>query len=236
MKNKKIITVIATVAVLSTLIVSCGKSENDESKTANSTNTVTSTDTTTSNSSKEDSKKEDSKENDSKDKEQSEDGKVITANSDEELKFDKVDIPENLVKDNAVDNMNYLTGKVDTKISIDELQASLFDLVGESGVTNREILLKNENQADGDTLVVLFSEKDNKNIKLYNVDEEKLKSVDGNFDTYVKDCLEGTESVNILDTLTSTQIVGIRCKAATTPCQIITWEDENGQLKYLAIK
>ena len=65
MKNKKIITVIATVAVLSTLIVSCGKSENDESKTANSTNTVTSTDTTTSNSSK-----EDSKENDSKDKEQ----------------------------------------------------------------------------------------------------------------------------------------------------------------------
>ncbi len=231
MKNKKIITVIATVAVLSTLIVSCGKSENDESKTANSTNTVTSTDTTTSNSSK-----EDSKENDSKDKEQSEDGKVITANSDEELKFDKVDIPENLVKDNAVDNMNYLTGKVDTKISIDELQASLFDLVGESGVTNREILLKNENQADGDTLVVLFSEKDNKNIKLYNVDEEKLKSVDGNFDTYVKDCLEGTESVNILDTLTSTQIVGIRCKAATTPCQIITWEDENGQLKYLAIK
>lgn len=236
MKNKKIITVIATVAVLSTLIVSCGKSENDESKTANSTNTVTSTDTTTSNSSKEDSKKEDSKENDSKDKEQSEDGKVITANSDEELKFDKVDIPENLVKDNAVDNMNYLTGKVDTKISIDELQASLFDLVGESGVTNREILLKNENQADGDTLVVLFSEKDNKNIKLYNVDEEKLKSVDGNFDTYVKDCLEGTESVNILDTLTSTQIVGIRCKAATTPCQIIIWEDENGQLKYLAIK
>ena len=236
MKNKKIITVIATVAVLSTIIVSCGKSENDESKTANSTNTVTSTDTTTSNSSKEDSKKEDSKENDSKDKEQSEDGKVITANSDEELKFDKVDIPENLVKDNAVDNMNYLTGKVDTKISIDELQASLFDLVGESGVTNREILLKNENQADGDTLVVLFSEKDNKNIKLYNVDEEKLKSVDGNFDTYVKDCLEGTESVNILDTLTSTQIVGIRCKAATTPCQIITWEDENGQLKYLAIK
>ena len=236
MKNKKIITVIATVAVLSTLIVSCGKSENDESKTANSTNTVTSTDTTTSNSSKEDSKKEDSKENDSKDKEQSEDGKVITANSDEELKFDKVDIPENLVKDNAVDNMNYLTGKVDTKISIDELQASLFDLVGESGVTNREILLKNENQADGDTLVVLFSEKDNKNIKLYNVDEEKLKSVDGNFDTYVKDCLEGTESVNILDTLTSTQIVGIRCKSSETPSQIITWEDENGQLKYLAIK
>lgn len=231
MKNKKIITVIATVAVLSTLIVSCGKSENDESKTANSTNTVTSTDTTTSNSSKEDSKKDDSK-----DKEQSEDGKVITANSDEELKFDKVDIPENLVKDNAVDNMNYLTGKLDTKISIDELQASLFDLVGESGVTNREILLKNENQADGDTLVVLFSEKDNKNIKLYDVDEEKLKSVDGNFDTYVKDCLEGTKSVDILDTLTSTQIVGIRCKAATTPCQIITWEDESGQLKYLAIK
>ena len=240
MKNKKIITVIATVAVLSTLIVSCGKSENDESKTANSTNTVTSTDTATSNNSKEDSKKDDSKENDSKendskDKEQSEDGKVITANSDEELKF-KVDVPENLAKDNAVDNMNYLTGKLDTKISIDELQASLFDLVGESGVTNREILLKNENQADGDTLVVLFSEKDNKNIKLYDVDEEKLKSVDGNFDTYVKDCLEGTKSVDILDTLTSTQIVGIRCKAATTPCQIITWEDESGQLKYLAIK
>lgn len=231
MKNKKIITVIATVAVLSTLIVSCGKSENDESKTANSTNTVTSTDTATSNNSKEDSKKDDSK-----DKEQSEDGKVITANSDEELKFDKVDVPENLAKDNAVDNMNYLTGKLDTKISIDELQASLFDLVGESGVTNREILLKNENQADGDTLVVLFSEKDNKNIKLYDVDEEKLKSVDGNFDTYVKDCLEGTKSVDILDTLTSTQIVGIRCKAATTPCQIITWEDESGQLKYLAIK
>lgn len=231
MKNKKIITVIATVAVLSTLIVSCGKSENDESKTANSTNTVTSTDTATSNSSKEDSKKDDSK-----DKEQSEDGKVITANSDEELKFDKVDVPENLAKDNTVDNMNYLTGKLDTKISIDELQASLFDLVGESGVTNREILLKNENQADGDTLVVLFSEKDNKNIKLYDVDEEKLKSVDGNFDTYVKDCLEGTKSVDILDTLTSTQIVGIRCKAATTPCQIITWEDESGQLKYLAIK
>ena len=241
MKNKKIITVIATVAVLSTLIVSCGKSENDESKTANSTNTVTSTDTATSNNSKEDSKKDDSKENDSKendskDKEQSEDGKVITANSDEELKFDKVDVPENLAKDNAVDNMNYLTVKLDTKISIDELQASLFDLVGESGVTNREILLKNENQADGDTLVVLFSEKDNKNIKLYDVDEEKLKSVDGNFDTYVKDCLEGTKSVDILDTLTSTQIVGIRCKAATTPCQIITWEDESGQLKYLAIK
>ena len=104
-------------------------------------------------------KENDSKENDSKDKEQSEDGKVITANSDEELKFDKVDVPENLAKDNAVDNMNYLTGKLDTKISIDELQASLFDLVGESGVTNREILLKNENQADGDTLVVLFSEK-----------------------------------------------------------------------------
>lgn len=128
MKNKKIITVIATVAVLSTLIVSCGKSENDESKTANSTNTVTSTDTATSNNSKEDSKKDDSKENDSKendskDKEQSEDGKVITANSDEELKFDKVDVPENLAKDNAVDNMNYLTGKLDTKISIDELQA-----------------------------------------------------------------------------------------------------------------
>ena len=181
MKNKKIITVIATVAVLSTLIVSCGKSENDESKTANSTNTVTSTDTATSNNSKEDSKKDDSKENDSKendskDKEQSEDGKVITANSDEELKFDKVDVPENLAKDNAVDNMNYLTGKLDTKISIDELQASLFDLVGESGVTNREILLKNENQADGDTLVVLFSEKDNKNIKLYDVDEEKLEN------------------------------------------------------------
>ena len=42
--------------------------------------------------------------------------------------------------------MNYLTGKLDTKISIDELQASFIDLVGESGVTKWEILLKNENK------------------------------------------------------------------------------------------
>lgn len=231
MKSKKIITVLATITVLSTLIVSCGKSENNESKTAETTNTVTSTETTTSNNSKEDSKNESSETSTS-----SEGGDVVTANSDEELKFEEVDVPENLAKDNSVDNMNYLSEKVDKNVSIDELQASLFDLVGQSGVTNREVLLKNENQADGDTLVVLFSEKDNKNIKLYNVNEEKLNSVGGNFDTYVKDCLEGTESVDILDKLTSTQIVGIRCKAATTPCQIITWEDESGALKYLAIK
>ncbi|MCI7443938.1 MAG: hypothetical protein MSA89_12810 [Clostridium sp.] len=231
MKSKKIITVLATIAVVSTLIVSCGKSENDKNKTVNSTDTAISTDTATSNNSEEDSKGESSETSTS-----TEGGEVITANSDEELKFEEVDIPENLIKDNSVDNMNYLSEKIDTNISIDELQASLFDLVGQSGVTNREVLLKNENQADGDTLVVLFSEKDNKNIKLYNVNEEKLNSVNGNFDSYVKECLEGTESVDILDNLTSTQIVGIRCKAATTPCQIITWEDENGELKYLAIK
>jgi len=229
MKSKKIITVLATITVLSTLIVSCGKSENNESKTAETTNTATSTETATSNNSKEDSKNESSETS-------SEDGDVVTANSDEELKFEEVDVPENLAKDNSVDSMNYLSEKVDKNVSIDELQASLFDLVGQSGVTNREVLLKNENQVEGDTLVVLFSEKDNKNIKLYNVNEEKLNSVGGNFDNYVKDCLEGTESVDILDTLTSTQIVGIRCKATTTPCQIITWEDESGALKYLTIK
>lgn len=225
MKSKRIITVLATIAVVSTLIVSCGKSENDKNKTVNST------DTATSNNSEEDSKDESLETSTS-----TESGEVITADSDEELKFEEVDIPENLTKDNSVDNMNYLSEKIDTNISIDELQASLFDLVGQSGVTNREVLLKNENQADGDTLVVLFSEKDNKNIKLYNVNEEKLNSVNGNFDSYVKEYLEGTESVDILDNLTSTQIVGIRCKVATTPCQIITWEDENGELKYLAIK
>ena len=84
--------------------------------------------------------------------------------------------------------------------------------------------------------MVLFSEKENKNIKLYNVDAEKLKGVNGDFDAYVKDCLEGTESVKILDTLTSTQIVGIRCKSSETPSQIITWEDESGALKYIAVK
>ena len=42
--------------------------------------------------------------------------------------------------------------------------------------------------------------------------------------------------MDILDTLASSQIVGIRCKSAETPCQIITWEDENGELKYLAVK
>ena len=45
MKSKKIITVIAAMAVLSTMIVSCGKSGKDESKTAGSTNTINSTET-----------------------------------------------------------------------------------------------------------------------------------------------------------------------------------------------
>lgn len=225
MKSKKIITVLATMTVLSTLIVSCGKSKNDESKTAGSTNKVTSTDTAnnveteTENGSETETSKNESSDNESKDPE-----------------FEKVDIPEELSKDNAVGNVNYLVEKIDANASMDNIQASLFDLVGQSGVTNREILLENEEQADGNAMVVLFSEKDNKNIKLYNVNEEKLNSVGGNFDTYVKDCLEGTESMDILDTLASSQIVGIRCKSAETPCQIITWEDENGELKYLAVK
>lgn len=225
MKSKKIITVLATMTVLSTLIVSCGKSENNESKTTGETNKVTSTDTAnnveteTENSSETETSKNESSDNESK-----------------EPEFEKVDIPEELSKDNAVGNVNYLVEKIDANASMDNIQASLFDLVGQSGVTNREILLKNEEQAEGNAMVVLFSEKDNKNIKLYNVNEEKLNSVGGNFDTYVKDCLEGTESVDILDTLASSQIVGIRCKSAETPCQIITWEDENGELKYLAVK
>ena len=217
MKSKKIITVLATMTVLSTLIVSCGKSENNESKTAGATNEVTSTDTA--NNVETETSKNESSDNESK-----------------EPEFEKVDIPEELSKDNAVGNVNYLIEEIDANASMDNIQASLFDLVGQSGVTNREILLKNEEQAEGNAMVVLFSEKDNKNIKLYNVNEEKLNSVGGNFDTYVKDCLEGTESVDILDTLASSQIVGIRCKSAETPCQIITWEDENGELKYLAVK
>ena len=216
MKSKKIITVIAAMAVLSTMIVSCGKSGKDESKTAGSTNTINSTETAKDTETKTESNKE-------------------AETTGEESSDNKSQEPE-LKKDNSVGNVNYLVGEIDAKASIEDIQASLFDLVGQSGVTNREILLENEDQAEGNAVVVLFSEKENKNIKLYNVDAEKLKGVNGDFDAYVKDCLEGTESVKILDTLTSTQIVGIRCKSSETPSQIITWEDESGALKYIAVK
>ena len=225
MKSKKIITVIAAMAVLSTMIVSCGKSGKDESKTAGSTNTINSTETAKDTETKTESNKE-----------AETTGEESSDNKSQEPELEKVDIPEELKKDNSVGNVNYLVGEIDAKASIEDIQASLFDLVGQSGVTNREILLENEDQAEGNAVVVLFSEKENKNIKLYNVDAEKLKGVNGDFDAYVKDCLEGTESVKILDTLTSTQIVGIRCKSSETPSQIITWEDESGALKYIAVK
>lgn len=203
MNKKKILIMIATVTIFSSLVVGCGNKKESDNTANNNNNKVTQ--------------------------------ETSTADTTEtkEPEMEKVDVEEELKTDNKVGNAYYLEKEVEK--DADNVQEEMFALVDESGVTNREIVLANE-KSNGNTLISLYSDETLKNIKLYTIDSNKLASVNNDMDAYVAGSLDGTESVDIADTLESDKFMVIRCTASETPTQVLVWENESGQINYIEVK
>ena len=214
MKNKKIITIVVSLAIASTLLVSCGKKNNETSTVDTDTaNKITSeTNTIETNT--------------------AEINTTETSTESQEPPV-KVNIPEKLLKENTAGDAFYLTMDIDS--AKEDLVGELFDLIAKSGVTNREII-SNTDKKDGNVLVGLYSDKTLKNVKLYDIDSEKLGAANNDYATYVKDSLEGTKCLDIIETLESTQFLGVKCKQGDKSAeQILVWENESGEKQYLPI-
>ncbi|MDY4077578.1 MAG: hypothetical protein SOY42_02130 [Clostridium sp.] len=222
MKNKKIITIVASLAIASTLLVSCGK-KNNETSTAdtNTTNKITSETST------------DETGIDETETNTAETNTNETSTESKEEPSVKVNIPEELSKENTAGDAFYLTMDIDS--SKEDIVGEVFELVDKSGVTNREII-SNTDEKDGNVLVGLYSDKTLKNVKLYDIDSEKLETTNNDYATYVKDSLEGTKCLDIMETLENTQFLGIKCKQGDKSAeQILVWENESGEKQYLPI-
>ncbi len=221
MKSKKIIAVVVALTIASTLMISCGKKSNETStidtSTVTSETSTSDTNTVSSETSTVDTNTDD---------------KVEASTSTEEPPI-KVDKAEELVKDNTVGDAFYLV--IDIDPNQEDLQGEVLDLADKSGVTNRDVI-SNMDQKDGNVLVGLYSDKLLKNIKLYDIDSEKLVAVNNDYATYVKDSLDGTKSSDIVETLENTQFLGIKCKVSGDSAeQILVWENEGGEKQYLPI-
>lgn len=218
MKSKKIIAVVVALTIVSTLMISCGK------KSTSDTNTITSeTSTSDNNTVASETSTVDTNTND----------KVIDEAGTTTEPPIKVDKAEELVKDNTIGDAFYLV--IDIDPNQEDLQGELLDLADKSGVTNRDVI-SNMDQKDGNVLVGLYSDKLLKNIKLYDIDSEKLAAVNNDYATYIKDSLEGTKSSDIVETLENTQFLGIKCKVSGDSAeQILVWENEGGEKQYLPI-
>ena len=234
MKSKKIIAVVVALTIASTLMISCGKKSNETStidtSTVTSETSTSDTNTGSSETSTVDTNTDDKVEASTVDT--NTDDKVEASTSTEEPPI-KVDKAEELVKDNTVGDAFYLV--IDIDPNQEDLQGEVLDLADKSGVTNRDVI-SNMDQKDGNVLVGLYSDKLLKNIKLYDIDSEKLVAVNNDYATYVKDSLDGTKSSDIVETLENTQFLGIKCKVSGDSAeQILVWENEGGEKQYLPI-
>ena len=209
MNKKKILTIITILTISTSLVVGCGKKEGADNNTNNTKDTTITTD------------------------------KVIEETSTENITesqepgMEKVDVEEELKKDNTVGNAYYL--KKEVKEDAENVQEEMFALVDEAGIANREIILTNE-KSNGNTLVALYSDETLKNVKLYTIDSDKLAAANNDMATYVESSLDGTESVDIADTVESDVFTVIRCTASETPTQVLVWENEAGEKSYIEIK
>lgn len=202
MNKKKILTIVATLTIFSSLVVGCGKKDGSDSNT-NNNNKVTEETSTADNT------------------------------ESQEPEMEKADVEEKLKTDNEVGNAYYLEKEVPE--DAENVQEEMFALVEEAGIANREIILTNE-KSNGNTLLSLYSDETLKNVKLYTIDADKLSAANNDMAAYVASSLEGTESVDIADTVESDVFMVIRCTASETPTQVLVWENEAGEKSYIEVK